>query len=276
MVVFRGTESNLFQEGEVTQDWLSNVDMDAVTIPNSTCEVHEGYYQAYHNFEYKQQVEDFIYQCQTDCPDCDVVLTGHSQGGSIATIVAIDLLLQQQSTTRTIIDPYVITFGSPQGLGAECLPLVNALSPSGTCRWYHYIVSIDGSFGLTYDIVPMLFPTLLTGMAKYANNGFGFLGHELLLSSQNVDSLVYIGKDTHQFGMPYSGRAHYPYWYSGVLQQMVERSTTSNSDSGGIIPTTGFMDGTLCNRDDECISRRCSKQNWLDRNPQCESSSISN
>jgi Lipase (class 3) len=272
MVVFRGTEPNLFQDGDVSQDWLSNINMEAVTIPNSSCEVHQGYYQAYHNFEYKQQVEEFLQRCQLNCPDCDVVLTGHSQGGSIATIVAIDLLQQQQSTDTTI-DPYVITFGSPQGLGAECLPLVNALSPSGTCHWYHYIMSIDGFFGLTYDIIPMIFPTLLKSKADYANNnsdGFGFLGHELLLSSQNVDSLVYIGKDTHQFSMPYSGFAHDPNWYSGVLQQMVERS--SGGSNNNIIPTTGFMDGSLCNRDDECISRRCSKQNWLNRNPSCESS----
>jgi hypothetical protein len=281
MAVFQGTEPNVFQHGNVAQDWLSNLDTAAVTLPNSSCQVHRGYYQAYHNFEYKQQVEQFFQRCHSDCPDCEVIFTGHSQGGSIATIAAIDLLQQQSSSASSAtIDPFVITFGSPQGLGAGCLPLVNELSSSGTCRWYHYVMSIDGIFGLTYDIVPMLYPTLLQGMADYANNdsnGFGFVGHELLLSNRNVDSLLYIGKDTHQFGNPNSGRAHFPYLYTKVLQHMVETSTSSNgnnnnNNNNNYIPTTGFLDGSLCNRNDECLSRRCSKQDWWGGNPRCISS----
>jgi hypothetical protein len=277
MVVFRGTESNLLQNSTVTEDWLSNIDMQAFAIPNSSCQVHQGYYKAHHNFEYKEQIEQFLQQCQLNCPNCEVVLTGHSQGGSIATIAAIDLLQQQQQYQSTI-DPYVITFGSPQGLGGGCLSLVNDLSPSGTCRWYHYIMSIVGNFGLTYDIVPMLYPTLLQGMAEYAkhkSNGFAFVGHELLLSNQNVDSLVYIGKDTHQFGMPYSGLAHDYSWYSGVLQDMVEKSTSTGGNNDNVIPTTGFLVGSLCNRNEECLSRRCSIPNWWGGNKRCESS-ISN
>ena len=45
------------------------------------CDIHSGYYESYWNFEYRLSVEDFLQTCSEECPDCQVILTGHSQGG---------------------------------------------------------------------------------------------------------------------------------------------------------------------------------------------------
>jgi predicted lipase len=99
MVVFRGTEPLSIE------DWITNIDLDAVNLFNdsTTCQVHKGYYNAYYEFEYRDQIEEFLQSCQIECLECDTLLTGHSQGGAIAGVAGI--LLQSK------YKPFVITFG---------------------------------------------------------------------------------------------------------------------------------------------------------------------
>lgn len=187
------------------------------------------------------------------------------QGGSIATIAAIQLMIDRSNTSNTTTmtdswNPYVITFGAPHGLGAACLQLVNTLAPKSnddnnnnysSWRWYHFIMSVPASWGLTYDAVPMIFPHLLQSVASYADQGFAYIGHELFLSSDDTTSMVYTGKDQHRFGMPYTGNAHFDWHYSSVLEEMMDTATS--------IPTTDFTDGSLCNEDIECESGLCQR-----------------
>jgi len=254
MVVFRGTQPDMFLNGRLSEDWLSNIDfMDAVTIENSTCHVHQGYYNAYQDFEYKLQIESFVQSCQTDCPQCQVVLTGHSQGGAIASVVGV--LWKDKN-------PYVETFGAPQALGEGCLDFVVSDENNGNdCRWTHFVMSRPAttSNGLSYDAVPMIFPHLFGNAAKYAP--FGFIGHEIFLSTDDPTSTVYTGFNRHRFAMPYTGEAHAEELYSTVFEALSE-ITQSTAKS---IPTTGFVDGTICNRDDECRSGFCQQSFFLSR-----------
>ena len=325
MAVYRGTQPELLESGG-REDWLSNVDLRESTVKYNgaaTCHVHRGYHEAYTKFGYRTHVEQYLKECQQSCgPSCDIVMTGHSQGGSIAVVAAIEWMMmmimqdddtsvkqqqpqQQQSTTV----PYVVTFGAPQGLGTGCRGLLEALGSRYygqqqqhhqqqqqriSCQWFHYIMSTAGAFGLTYDAVPMVFPHLLKGLAAYAkgnggvdddddDQGFAFLGHELLVSTQQVDSILYIGLDEHRFDMPYSARAHWDWLYRDVMMDLLaeaeandytsyhaannandtDSTTTTTTNHKKFMPTHGFSLGSLCNVDQECISHRCQREYFL-------------
>ena len=59
-------------------------------------------------------MEDFLQNCIEECPECDVVLTGHSQGGGIAEVAALYYKKARASPPDNL---YVITFA------AGCIPL---------------------------------------------------------------------------------------------------------------------------------------------------------
>jgi hypothetical protein len=274
MAVFRGTQPELWKSGG-RDDWVSNMDLreSIIQFQGQTCHVHRGYHEAYVNFEYRDEIEDYLQNCQQTCQDeCDVILTGHSQGGTIAIMAAMEIMKQQQQTTS--VPPFVVTLGAPQGLGTGCRGFLTELGNHYggihiSCGWFHYIMSTTGTFGLTYDAVPMVFPHLLNGLAAYAkakndhgithDEGFAFLGHELLVTTQQVDSLLYIGLDQHRFGMPYSAQAHWDWLYKEVLVDMLEATASATMSS---LPTNGFAPRSMCNINEECSSHCCKRETF--------------
>ena len=256
------------------RDWLTNIDLEPVafgtairerqqeqesyaendaidTASLEQCDVHSGYNEAYTNFEYRDQVEDFLKNCQSECVECETILTGHSQGGGIAAIAALYMKYNLSTDRSNNYDgPYVITFGGPQSLGAGCDPLI---SENERKRWFRYVMARE-QFGtgdkLVYDPIPHLFARLLdppeeedqhpsddsfldnvAGLfdmnidinGTYARNGgLAFVGQEILLSTGDPSSVLLSALNSHRFVdldfLDLTGIAHHDYIYGEVLE----------------------------------------------------------
>jgi pimeloyl-ACP methyl ester carboxylesterase len=273
----------MFVDGQLSPDWLSNIDLAAINVDDNNaaedeqgesfdqsnatqtaapCLVHRGYYNAYHNFEFKKQVETLLRQCQTDCPQCETVLTGHSQGGALATIMALDLLMESSNDDDASRPLHVVTFGATQALGSGCVDRI--IQHRRYIPWKHFIMAVDGAFGLTYDAVPMLFPQFLGAVAEYAQPDFGYIGHELLLSMDDRTAMVDRGANVHQLSMPYNAAAHSEDLYAQWLWERMESSKNAT------VSTSGFQDGSLCNKNDECASNKCQREGQLHVQSKCQ------
>jgi len=100
-VSFRGSES--------AQNWLDDLDVALTTYPApgcTNCYVHKGFYEAE-----KSCFPDVLNQVKTlktTYPDFQVVVTGHSLGAALATLVSIDLINSNISPVR------MFNYGSPR------------------------------------------------------------------------------------------------------------------------------------------------------------------
>lgn len=102
-IVFRGTEKGA--------DWINNFQFRQGVYPygdESTTDVrfHRGFMGAY--FAVRDRVLDAVRQY----PNCAITVTGHSLGGALATIAALDL--QYNITRHTGQAIQVYTFGAPR------------------------------------------------------------------------------------------------------------------------------------------------------------------
>jgi len=98
-VSFRGSES--------VRNWLDNLDVTLTTYSKcSKCEVHQGFYEAE-----QASIKDIVNQVKSlksKYPSYTVIVTGHSLGGALATLTAIDLLSNGLSPVR------MFNYGSPR------------------------------------------------------------------------------------------------------------------------------------------------------------------
>jgi hypothetical protein len=313
-VSYRGTSETSMK------DWFSNLDTDPIEFSNSedgddnnndnhnNCDMHKGYYDAY-NFEYRQQIESFLDKCINECSrssssddspnnSCEVVLSGQSQGGAIAEIAG--LYLKDRFPKNNSIPMYVITFGSPQALGAGCS---NILTYEERCNWYHYIMTTDGLLGqeVVYDPIPMLYSqyfdtssilndTFATESTYARENGVAFIGHEIILASYDTSRTYYAGFDKHGISditkIDTTGRAHQYDLYTDVVEKQYEQLyyANNNDDNNAVnnddnndanwasLPTTGFSIGSLCNKNENMciIGSECKKANWYDWSTVCQ------
>ncbi len=109
ILVFRGSESNT--------DWFNNAQFRQKTYPygdNSSTEVrfHRGFMAAYF------AVRDRLHTELRQYPTANLIVAGHSLGGALATIAALDL---QYNITQHSQQPLAVyTFGAPR-LGNQAL-----------------------------------------------------------------------------------------------------------------------------------------------------------
>ncbi|MDB9525573.1 lipase family protein [Oscillatoria sp. CS-180] len=102
-IVFRGTEKGT--------DWINNFQFRKKIYPygdETTTDVrfHQGFMTAYF------AVRDRVLKVVNEFPDCAVTVTGHSLGGAIATIAALDI---QYNITQHTEQPISLhTFGAPR------------------------------------------------------------------------------------------------------------------------------------------------------------------
>ena len=291
VAAFRGTK---MKQDDGMKDIESNSDIDPIEfemgdtskkekkggIDAALCDTHSGFHSSYFDFDYRLSVEDFLETCREECPECDVVLTGHSQGGGIAEIAALQYKKSMNSTPDNL---YVITFGAPQALGAGCLPL---FANEERCRIFRYAMTAEGPWGrgLIYDPIPMICPR---GLGDFDNDGvidptlssdsyaryggLAFLGHELFLYAGNPSALTLGPFDGHYIvgtsKYDLSFGSHGIRLYMSILDGQIQSLYTENNDEC-YLPTNGFSLGSLCNKDESdfhCVEgfSECKRNGWF-------------
>lgn len=271
VVAFRATK---MEQDNSVKDFRTNIDTDPVAFEmgatskkgsdrenDSLCDVHKGYHDAYFDFEYRPSIEDFLQTCSEECPECDIVLTGHSQGGGIAEVAA---LYYKEAIQKTPENLYVITFGSLQALGAGCVSL---FQQEERCRIFRYVMVKEGIFGtgIVYDPIPMVYPRILGDLDNdgvvdtsslsntYARHGgLAFLGHEMFLNAEDPSSLTMGPFDGHHAvatsKYDLTTESHESSMYLNVIHTQNQMLAAERNDR--YLPTKGFSLGSLCNKDE--------------------------
>lgn len=138
-IIFNDTLILSFHGSDDIQDWIDNFSYEMVKfIFDKSIKVHKGFYENYNNVLEKviDVAKDFKGK---------ILLTGHSLGGAIATLIALFL---KSNLNNQNID--LITFGTPRVGNKAFSKKVNELFPNALRIVYRR------------DIVPHL-PTLFIG-----------------------------------------------------------------------------------------------------------------
>ena len=232
MVAFRGTDISSW--GDLYQNFqLGN---EPVCVNGVCCNAEKGFHEAYHR-SYQVDLETAIRVCASQCNELScptVVLTGHSQGGAVATIASIyvaDLL------------PILITFGQPPTLDTPC-SLVNA---DRTVRFENSRV---GRRGTTYDPVP------------YLPYQAGHFGNQVMLGDDS-SGVAFIGQNTEIEFDPWDSENFFASHRltSDNVGYMTRIDSLVNANIGVLfVRSSGFVDGMVCSQDVECDSKLCANE----------------
>lgn len=242
--VFRGLKQQSSFEAlvEEIQQNLDHEDIEICSDDGVCCSVNEGAFNDY-NFTYRSDLENDLRECANSCSDpdqCLVVLTGHSQGGSIANVAG--LLLND-------LNPVVITFGqspviSEPPVEEEACKLVDS------DRWFRYVLSKEGDTGLLYDPLPMT-ADIVEFLFHGGEDVYGyFYGHTMFLSASDDSGVAYFGIDDQgQRGdWDLSFESHHHDSYAQVVRAL---------SAHGSVRFTGYKDGAICRHNEECDSDSC-------------------
>lgn len=99
LIGFRGTISEIKQ-------WASNLDVKYTKWYNGNGKVHSGFYDRFN--EIKTRTISLLKKAQEELPNGDIIISGHSMGGAVATLFA-SYLKQINIHPR-----FVYTYGSPR------------------------------------------------------------------------------------------------------------------------------------------------------------------
>jgi pimeloyl-ACP methyl ester carboxylesterase len=248
IAAFRGTVvsswSDVYQDLQVGNKQVTATKDNVVEY----CNAVQGFYEGYNN-GFRTELEQALRDCASTCTQSPVdgsvvcptvVLTGHSQGGSIAAVAALYL---------TDLYPIVITFGQPPTIDAPC-NLVDSEN------FYRFTNSRVGDRGTTYDPVPYV---------PYDATQFG---HQIMLG-EDATGVAYIGKDTATEFWPYDAANGFAthrldpvdVGYIHRIESLV--STHSGLNSTTPVRSSGFLDGTVCSQDVECDSKNCDNERCI-------------
>ncbi|CAB9501093.1 expressed unknown protein [Seminavis robusta] len=208
-------------------DQFQNIWPFSTCVPNSDCAVRSGYYNAYYNSYYKK-MRHAVTSCVESCGagvQCPLILHGHSQGGSIATIASIDL---------REYNPITMTFGTPRAIlkSDACTPC-NILD---TSRHYRFINTIDGR----YD-------------ERVMNNlfcNYRQVGNAILLDNDNSPTIATVGLDNDLIRSPTDVGIHDQLIYTERINAIADPGCFP-------IPLTNWPAGHWCSEGDECASGNC-------------------
>ena len=142
-VAFRGTQGLA-----ALRNWITN--LNAEFFPYSggdgtctDCRVHDGFYAA--AISVIDTVRQTLVKLQSMLPTYSVVVTGHSLGGAVATLIALDLITRTPS-----YDVMLINFGSPR------------VGDPNFAAWASMKLKEHFRFTHNRDIVPHLPPAALS------------------------------------------------------------------------------------------------------------------
>mmetsp|Transcript_23485 Transcript_23485/g.42421 ORF Transcript_23485/g.42421 Transcript_23485/m.42421 type:complete len:404 (+) Transcript_23485:89-1300(+) len=252
-------------------DWDQNLNTAAKPIGDGDCVVQEGLYQAYSGSgngdsrEFLPDLEAFV----TSCSDKgkQLVLTGHSQGGGSAGIAS--LLLAEYN-------PITILFGNAQWIqdGLEdCAPDPNTI--------WRFINSENADRGIVYDPVPNLAGVPILGLIAEGFSAGGYIvlppggdqgdvvpmtssvtvygpeNPEMDIGIQNIDVADGSGFRT--------GSAHQSPNYKRKIHDLLDQIP-----DGGVLDTSGFIDGSMCHASDLCHSASaCEAESYFSSVARC-------
>ena len=235
--VFRGTTPTAV-------DWGQNIDPRNEPVcttkdRSACCTTRQGFYDAYIT-SYHQKMEKEVRKCASKCdrPNECVVLTGHSQGGAVASIAAVRM---------ADLNPRVITFGEPPALDFPCPPVTSS-------RWYRYVNTKDsemGLIGVSYDPVPFV-----PGMGTQQYGNFVMLGGD-------PTGTAFIGLDNNDQFSPLNVAGFQAHSMNGTLEfpGYINRiDTLMQSNNTYPIRANGFASPEYCTKNVECESLQCEKE----------------
>jgi pimeloyl-ACP methyl ester carboxylesterase len=133
IVAFRGTYSianTVYDLSTIPQEYVSYPDDDNGSNPNATkcenCAVHMGFYASWKNT--RNVILPVIEEISLAYPHHKLVLVGHSLGGAVAALAAMELLARGY-------DPTITTFGEPRVGNQGLVDFIDAqfgLDPNST------------------------------------------------------------------------------------------------------------------------------------------------
>ena len=147
VVAFRGSEETGLA------DWITDVKFTPASFPyvkgvGPEVKVHQGFIEAY------QSVRDVVMEGVKGTPHQRVICTGHSLGGALATLCALDI--QSNVSAKTV---YCYTYGSPKVGNAQFAAA------------YNKQVSHTFRFVNASDMVPSLPPGLYEHIGQFHHLG---------------------------------------------------------------------------------------------------------
>ncbi len=191
------------------------------------CTSRTSFAQAYYT-SYQGDLEAAIQSCLDRSNSTELVLTGHSKGGTAAQVAG--LVWQSHH-------PHLVTFGNEPSLDQECGQYIHRPS-----RWSRFVNTANKFWwfdGLKYDQLPF-WPRL----KKLYNHG-----HTYLLSNGGVAQTPLNSQTRFRPVVAWSlFTFHLVSHYRDRIQQLPE--------------TVGYQSGSPCTQDVECQSGSCSKPWW--------------
>ncbi|KAK1317269.1 Phospholipase A1-II 1 [Acorus calamus] len=161
VIAFRGTQEHRF----------GNVHDGQKTIYTyMTYEVHWGFYNAYHNTTVRSGILDAVQSVKMIYGDMDIMVTGHSMGGAMASFCALDLVVNYGARIAQLM-----TFGQPR--------IGNAVFASYFNKHVPRTVRVTNE----HDIVPHLPPYY----THFPQKTYRHFPREVWLYKIGLGSLVY-------------------------------------------------------------------------------------
>ncbi|XP_062215615.1 lipase-like isoform X2 [Phragmites australis] len=106
IVAIRGTQANSIQNWIKDMVW-KQVNLHYPNLPNA--KVHTGFYSSYHNTLLRPAIKNAVRKARKLYGDINIIVTGHSMGGAIASFCALDLAINFGSS-----NVHLMTFGQPR------------------------------------------------------------------------------------------------------------------------------------------------------------------
>jgi len=180
------------------------------------CTFRGGFWKAFYSVfydDYKAAVDECMSQ------NSELIVGGHSQGGSIAVVASVDLRQY---------NPYVITFGAPRAIKAVC----NDVNPD---RHYRFVNSMDK----TYDDWPM----------RFSNSGI-HVGHGILLDLNSNNVAAYVGLNDNANRSPTESSIHKAHFSYDALSKLIGTGCSP-------LRVAGWEQGHFCMSHEECDGSSC-------------------
>ncbi|XWS39064.1 hypothetical protein CRYUN_Cryun18bG0018000 [Craigia yunnanensis] len=167
VIAFRGTQEHSIQNWVEDLFW-KQLDLNYPGMPDAM--VHHGFYTAYHNTTIRPGILHAVKKAKEFYGDLDIMVTGHSMGGAMASFCALDLMVNHEAK-----NVQVMTFGQPRIGNAAFASYYGKLVPN-TIR-----VTND------HDIVPHLPPYY----SYFPQKTYHHFPREVWLYNLGLESLVY-------------------------------------------------------------------------------------